>query len=181
MNYVIMGIDRIGKDTFVKNCLGPTYTAVHLSKPPKDVDPLTFTKAEYVDYFNSLKHGNNLVYNRGHIDEFIYGPIYRKVSTDWLKDLEYQYKTVLNNTTFILLYTTDFSIIKDDGQSLDFARKEEEQILFFKYMSESKVPNKMYIQVNNGNQFRDSKELYDELKLKEQERFADFIFDAKHS
>ena len=72
MNYVVMGIDRIGKDTFIENNF-PGHKKIHLTKPPKDVDPLIFSKTEYCDYFCNLMKNDNLVYNRGHIDEFRYG------------------------------------------------------------------------------------------------------------
>ena len=90
MNYVVMGIDRIGKDTFIENNF-PTHKKIHLTKPPKDVDPLTFSKSEYCDYFVNLMKNDNLVYNRGHIDEFVYAPIYRKYSTHWLTIMEEEF------------------------------------------------------------------------------------------
>ena len=65
-----MGIDRIGKNTFIEKVLKdlePELTEIHLSKPPAGVDPLMFTKAEYAEYFMELKKKNHLVYNRGHI------------------------------------------------------------------------------------------------------------------
>ena len=52
MNYVVMGIDRIGKDTFIEYNF-PDYRKIHLTKPPKGVDPLLFSKTEYCDYFTN--------------------------------------------------------------------------------------------------------------------------------
>ena len=71
-----MGIDRIGKDTFIENNF-PGHKKIHLTKPPEGVDPLVFSKTEYRDYFCNLAKNDGLVYNRGHIDEFVYAPIYR--------------------------------------------------------------------------------------------------------
>ena len=144
MNYVVMGIDRIGKNTFIQKCL-PGYKEIHLSKPPADVDPLTWTKAEYADYFMTLKNSEGLVYNRGHIDEFVYGPIYRKVPTYWLKIYEQEVKDDLDNTCFVLLLSKNFSVMQDDGQSLDYSRREEEQNLFIKHFDESPFKHKVKI------------------------------------
>ena len=65
MNFVVMGIDRIGKNTFIENVLktfDPDLKEIHLSKPPADVDPLMYTKAEYAEYFMELKKNNHRTY-----------------------------------------------------------------------------------------------------------------------
>ena len=153
MNYVVMGIDRIGKDTFIENNF-PSHKKIHLTKPPKDVDPLIFSKTEYCDYFCNLMKNDNLVYNRGHIDEFVYAPIYRKYSTFWLTIMEEEFAQSVANTVFILLYTDNFDMMVDDGLSHDFNRKEEEQELFHKYFDQSKMINKIKIKVNDGKMYR---------------------------
>lgn len=164
MNYVVMGIDRIGKDTFIENNF-PTHKKIHLTKPPKDVDPLTFSKSEYCDYFINLARNDNLVYNRGHIDEFVYAPIYRKYSTHWLTIMEKEFAQAVANTVFILLYTDNFDMMVDDGLSHDFNRKEEEQALFHKYFDESKMINKVKIKVNDGNKYRNPDDIRNDLGL----------------
>lgn len=161
MNYVIMGIDRIGKDTFIKNCL-PDYEEIHLSKPPQGVDALMWTKAEYSDYFLDLKKSSGKVYNRGHIDEFVYGPIYRKVSTYWLKIYEQEYANDLNNTCFILLLSKNFDVMQDDGQSLDYSKRAEEQSLFEKHFDESPFKNKIKIYTIDENGYRDPKDILED-------------------
>lgn len=164
MNYVVMGIDRIGKDTFIENNF-PTHKKIHLTKPPKDVDPLEFSKMEYCDYFVNLMKNDNLVYNRGHIDEFVYAPIYRKYSTYWLTTMEEEFAQSVANTVFILLYTDNFDMMVDDGLSHDFNRKEEEQALFHKYFDESKMINKIKIKVNDGNKYRNPDDIRNDLGL----------------
>lgn len=164
MNYVVMGIDRIGKDTFIENNF-PTHKKIHLTKPPKDVDPLEFSKMEYCDYFVNLMKNDNLVYNRGHIDEFVYAPIYRKYSTQWLTIMEEEFAQAVANTVFILLYTDNFDMMVDDGLSHDFNRKEEEQALFHKYFDESKMINKIKIKVNDGNKYRNPEDIRNDLGL----------------
>lgn len=167
MNYVVMGIDRIGKDTFINNNFS-FCKKIHLTKPPADVDPLLFSKSEYCEYFLNLKKSNNIVYNRGHIDEFVYAPLYRNYSTYYLNIMEEEFAQEVISTVFILLYTDNFDMIIDDGLSLDFSRKEEEQNLFIKYFNNSKMINKIMIKVNNGNKFKNQESISNEFgnKLK---------------
>lgn len=161
MNYVIMGIDRIGKDSFINNNLNYC-NITHLTKPPKNQDPLLFSKNQYLNYFINLKNNNNIVYNRGHIDEFVYAPLYRNYSTNYLTIMEQEFKFDVQSTAFILLYTTNFDIIIDDGLSLDFNRKEEEQERFLHFLNSSEMINKFSIQVNNGNKFKNHESISNE-------------------
>lgn len=158
MNYVVMGIDRIGKNTFIQTCLSG-FEEIHLSKPPKDVDPLIWTKAEYADYFIDLKRSDNKVYNRGHIDEFVYGPIYRKVPTYWLKIYEQEFAPDLDNTCFVLLLSKNFDVMEDDGLSLDYSKRKEEQDLFEKHFDESPFKNKVKIYTIDENGYRSKEDI----------------------
>ena len=163
-----MGIDRIGKNTFIETCL-PGYKEIHLTKPPADVDPLMFSKAEYMEYFMTLKKSDHVVYNRGHIDEFVYAPRYRHYPTYWLTIMEEEMADDVANTVFVLLYTDDFSFIKDDGNSLDFNRKEEEQEDFIKFFNSSRMLKKIMIRVNDGKNYRDKQSIKQEFETKVKE------------
>lgn len=151
MNFVVTGIDRIGKNTFIERVLNG-YKQIHLNKPPKDKDPLTWSKSQYLDYFMTLAYQDHVVFNRGHWDELIYAPRYRDYNPNYVRIMEDEYRDELKNTIFILLYTTDFSIMQDDGLSHDFNRRQEEQEDFIKKFQESKL-NKMMIQVNEGDHY----------------------------
>ena len=157
MNFVVMGIDRIGKNTFIEKILkdfDPNLKEIHLSKPPADVDPLMFTKAEYAEYFMELKKKDHLCYNRGHIDEFVYGPLYREQNTYWLKIYEEELWDDVQNTVFILLISENFNVMEDDGNSLDYSRRQEEQDLFIKHFQESPMTNKIIIRTIDRNGYR---------------------------
>lgn len=151
MNFVVTGIDRIGKNTFIERVLNG-YKQIHLNKPPKDKDPLTWSKSQYLDYFMTLAYQDHVVFNRGHWDELIYAPRYRDYNPNYVRIMEDEYRDELKNTIFILLYTTDFNIMQDDGLSHDFNRRQEEQEDFIKKFQESKL-NKMMIQVNEGDHY----------------------------
>lgn len=166
MNFVVMGIDRIGKNTFIEKVLkdlDPELTEIHLSKPPADVDPLMFTKAEYAEYFMELKKKNHLVYNRGHIDEFVYGPLYREQNTYWLKIYEDEMWEEMKNTVFILLISENFNVMEDDGNSLDYSRRHEEQDLFLRYFQESPMQNKIIVKTIDKNGYRNISSIKEDL------------------
>lgn len=157
MNYVVMGIDRVGKNTFVDKVLrdlDPDIQEIHLSKPPENVDPLMFTKAEYSEYFMKLKDNDHLVYNRGHIDEFVYGPLYREQDTYWLKIFEQEMSDSMDRTVFILLVSDNVNVMEDDGNSLDYSRRQEEQDLFIRNFQESPMKNKVIIRTIDRNGYR---------------------------
>ncbi|MCF0117756.1 MAG: hypothetical protein HUJ61_06905 [Bacilli bacterium] len=161
MNYVIMGIDRIGKDTFIKNNLS-FCKSTHLTKPPANIDPFEFSKQQYKDYFINLQTSDNCVYNRGHIDEYVYTSLYRYYSVDYINDLENEFKDKVFSTVFLLLYTDNFDILIDDGKSFDFNKKEDEQKLFIKYFIESKMYNKIMIKVNDKDKYKSYEKISDE-------------------
>jgi hypothetical protein len=51
----------------------------------------------------------------------------------------------------VLLITSDFGFIQDDGKSFDFNKKEEEQARFIKAFNESTIKDKVLVDVSNGN------------------------------
>lgn len=54
------------------------------------------------------------------------------------------------NTQLILLTTSDWSFIKDDGESFDFSKKEEEQNDFIAAFNKSILPKKIIDVSTNG-------------------------------
>lgn len=152
MNFVVYGIDRIGKNTFIRNNL-KDHTLIELTKPPKGVDPLEYSKAEYLDYFMRLKYEDNLVFSRGHVDEYVYAPKYRSYSTNYLTEMENKFiNDVSKNLINIMLYTTNFDFLQDDGLSLDYTRRQEEQEDFFNLIP--KQYKTIYIKVNDFDSYK---------------------------
>ena len=157
LNVIVEGIDRIGKDTFIERLHDETgYQIVHSGKP-KEIRAFDYSCKKYQEeyfkfWFSVMKDSKpGFIFNRFHLGEFVYSPLYRGYEPgEYLYELE---KTVLDKTVLVLLYTTDFSIITDDGESFDFTKKEQEQKMFIDTFRQSNLP-KIMIQVNNGNKFR---------------------------
>lgn len=158
MKYIIEGIDRLGKSTLVKNMLNELgyHQVIHLAKPKiiekytkESGDPLQrFQYEQYINYFEMLRAPNlNLIFDRGHLGEAVYSPIYRGYSGDYVFKEEY---TVSSDVRLILLTTSDFSFLKDDGGGHNWANKEKEQDRFIDAFNKSTIKNKVLIDVSNG-------------------------------
>jgi len=95
------------------------------------------------------------IMDRSHIGENVYAHRYRNYSGEYVFDLEQNLRTrdndcFSNSTLLVLLTTTSFEFIKDDGLSFDFTKKEEEQIDFIKSFERSIIKHKLMIDVHDG-------------------------------
>ena len=161
MRLCIEGIDRLGKGTLINGILknfGP-HPIVHCTAPPKDIkDPAKYQEEFYYRAFDILDNSPHVIFDRFHLGEFVYGPIYRNVTNlDYLMKLEIG---VPINTILILLYTTDTSFLQDDGKSIDYEKRDLEQQEYIKAFDNSTIFLKKMIQVNAGNQYRPASEIF---------------------
>ena len=159
---LIDGIDRTGKSSLIEAIMQHYgyFLKIHYSKPSQlqcyDNSLETYQKSLFGNMFNMLKTKDlKLVFDRSHLGETIYAPLYRKYSGDYVFDMENELRndipyTIDSDVMLVLLYTTDFSILKDDGLSFDFNRKEEEQAIFLEAFNKSTLP-KIKVDVSDGN------------------------------
>jgi thymidylate kinase len=165
MRCIICGIDRTGKSTFIKNILrhyGP-HLVIHSSSPPKDIEyPHQYQKEYYHKFFDALSSNTDIIFDRGHLDEYVYGPLYRGQSDlSYIKELE---STSPLNTILVFLHTTDVSFLKDDGKSIDYTKRELEQTQLQEAFDKSLIIKKISIKVNNGSSYRSTMEIFNEFK-----------------
>ena len=187
MNYIIEGCDRLGKDTFIetlKNKFG-YFTIIHHSKPVFcefykhriEKNPLPYKNSELFLYqlesFNAsmalLKFAETskqkFILNRSWLGEAVYAPRYRGYSGDYIFDLEKNAGLdKIKNTKLILLVTSNWSHIQDDGQSFDFSAKEEEQEDFIKAIQRSIFSKRQIIDICRKDGTRKTpQELFEEI------------------
>ena len=184
-SFVIEGIDRLGKSTLINNIEQAKGHALkfHYEKPKKldiyDSDLREYQRKSFINGFKLLFNNNLLhvpivqnplvIFDRFHLGECVYSPMYRKYDGDYVFDLE-QHFNLKNEgyprTKLILLTTSDFSFIEDDGESFDFSKKEDEQNEFIRAFKKSTFKNKVMIDISNGaGGFKDQYEIL-ELALK---------------
>jgi len=140
---IIEGTDNVGKDTqqdlIIKNISEHVFHKLHYSALPFKDDKekhATYSKELYESMFllmmkSKLAHQKgdtdiNLIFNRSHLGETVYSPLYRGYSGDYVFDIEKKYTKALREDLYLITLTNDpHTILKrDDGKS--FYGNEEE-------------------------------------------------------
>jgi thymidylate kinase len=155
--FLIEGIDRLGKSTLIEGLLQELgyHLVVHYEKPKKlkalagFKDPLLTYQVElYSQMFQMIKARMPVIFDRAHLGELVYAPMYRKYDTDYV--LQFEKLTDTRSARLVLLTTSDFSFLQDDGLSIDFSKKEEEQAKFIEAFNSSSIQDKVLVDVSNG-------------------------------
>ncbi|MEM2159353.1 MAG: hypothetical protein QXN55_00150 [Candidatus Nitrosotenuis sp.] len=173
-HYIIEGCDRLSKSTLVQNIqkkFGP-HIVVHFAKPLKaeNLSDNLF-QYQYVSFeqgFNLLeKHHPSevpIIFDRFHLGEFVYAPRYRGYPGDYIFSLEvFHCAELLTNVKLVLLTTSNWDLITDDGESHDFSKKEEEQFDFIEAFNKSSFQNKIIVNIADGNSWKSPNQILDEV------------------
>lgn len=168
-NFIIEGLDRLGKDTLIKNIQHKTgYKMVcHRSKPlaldcyrKENNSLLRFQHECFVNDMRLLWMSEDtsafdgVIFNRSWLGEFVYAPMYRGYSAEYIFDYENAYSLEKLKQTTLVLLTEDFSKSKhfvDDGLSFDISKRVEEQNSFELAFERSRIPCKKKISVTADN------------------------------
>lgn len=168
MKIIIEGVDRLGKSSLIEGLLNKLgyHIVLHYQKPLKlecyNNDLKKYQYESFKHGFNLLKSNECVIMDRFHLGEVVYSPRYRSYDGSYVYSME-DLSTKIN---LILLTTSDFSFISDDGESFDFSRKEEEQDSFIEAFYKSNIINKFIIKVNDGNKFRSKDEVLSDVLSK---------------
>jgi thymidylate kinase len=158
--FLIEGVDRMGKSTLIQGLLDKLgyHLVVHYDKPKKlqvyleedeQLALYCYQHALYTDMFDLIAADHHLIFDRAHLGEMVYAPMYRKYSGEYVLDMEREHAKNTTNARLVLLTTSDFSFIKDDGQSFDFSKKEAEQEKFVAAFARSQIKDKVFVDVSN--------------------------------
>jgi len=159
--FLIDGIDRLGKSTLIENLLNELgyHLVVHYGKPKKltayqpkhlhdDSPERKYQEACNKEMFYMINAGIKVIFDRTHLGEMVYAPLYRKYRGDYI--YEYEKNADTDHTRLILLTTSDFDICVDDGESFNFDNKVREQQSFLRAFCQSSIQDKVIIDVNDG-------------------------------
>ena len=162
---IFEGIDNVGKSTVIKRILDRVgyHPVIHFDKP-------VFLEryAEFGD--KALKHYQThsfecllkmmseltcrCIFDRSHIGEMVYAK-YRKYDGSYVYELEEKFlgmgSSFCLNSRIVLLYTSNFDLLQDDGECFNFAAKEQEQEEFFKAVNRSRINLKQAVDIHDGN------------------------------
>jgi len=165
---IIEGTDNVGKDTqqnlIIEKMNEYVFHKLHYSSLPFKDDKekhATYSKELYESMFllmmkSKLAHQKgdtdiNLIFNRSHLGETVYSPLYRGYSGDYVFDIEKKYTKALRENLYLITLTNNpHTILKrDDGKSF-YGNEEEvkaEVDGFMRAHKLSTIKNKLHIDV----------------------------------
>jgi hypothetical protein len=175
---LVEGIDRLGKDTLLRGIQDRHgfHLVLRYEKPPilecyareaSDSPQRRYQKASFRTLIEilCLEGDINILCNRSHLGEFVYAPIYRQYSGEYVFDLEREFRLNEKSDVRLVLLTENFERSRhfvDDGKSLGAAEKRPvEQELFIEAFERSVISDKRVVCVTNPDSgaFRDSVEI----------------------
>lgn len=166
-NYIIEGLDRLGKSSLIEGIQHKEgfHTVIHYSKPQRLEAYVKVKEEEGLEHSPEFLYQHDgfiamfellgslmetpLIFDRAHLGECVYAPMYRGYSGEYVFALEEEYMVEEFDDTRLILLVEDFSKSKhfvDDGLSLGSAEKREaEQKLFVEAFNKSNFPDKRII------------------------------------
>jgi thymidylate kinase len=169
--FIIEGLDRLGKSTLIQGIRDELgyYEVIHFNKPQRlaiydgkattegEVNKLqSFYYYQYTSFENMMllmRSNANIIFDRAHLGEVVYSPLYRNYSGDYVFELEKQYSIGDLETVRLILLVEDFDKAKhfvDDGNSLGPTEKRfEEQERFISAFHRSLIKDKRIICVTD--------------------------------
>ena len=184
--YGIEGLDRLGKSALIEGIRQRQgyYEVIHFGKPQKlnayigALSPfgMIIPATRYPDYvyqresfINSMlmaKSGARIIFDRWHLGEAVYSPMYRAYSGDYVFALEKALNLQDVGEIRLILLTENFDIsrhFESDGNSFDDKKRREEQALFIEAFNKSVIRDKKIICVTAADgSFRPKEEILDE-------------------
>jgi hypothetical protein len=151
--------------------LDPWFVPIQ-SLPEEDIARRLYQEDTNRNMFELMETEVPIIFDRTHLGEMVYAPLYRKYDGGYIYDIEEQFIkskpfTAEDSVRLILLTTSNFDMLVDDGLSFDPSKKEEEQNLFIEAFNRSKLTNKVIVDVHNGKGgYRDYEEIYSEAVYK---------------
>jgi thymidylate kinase len=161
MIIIFEGPDRTGKDTqiqllqshFVK--VDHMFHVLHYSgfKGVTNKKAFQFSKAYYQSMFEMLNHLDcyyNLILNRSHLGEYVYGQMYRGYSGNYVFNIEKDFMDMMADMYLFVFFDKPENLIKrDDDNSFttDIAKKTEEIERFQEAFKKSHIKNKYLIEI----------------------------------
>jgi hypothetical protein len=164
--FLVEGIDRVGKDHLIGRILDLLgyYHVIHYEKPKQlsfyaRTSGANALKAYQEDSFRTMfsilrdASAARVVCNRAHLGEYVYAPMYRQYSGEYVFDLEREFAVDKQLATRLILLTEDFersTHFLDDGQSLGGTdQRKAEQELFLEAFALSIITDKRVVSITD--------------------------------
>lgn len=179
---IVEGLDRCGKDTLIQRLMAdhPHFIRSHFGFPKGNTNEekheyqvrsfgqeFAIQKAIRQTYGAHYFSDGLYVWNRSHIGECVYGPMYRGTDSNWIFDMEKFHFEDDDEVYLVYLHADiEFLLKQDDGKSFttDIEKKRTEARLFETAVDHSTIKNKLKIKVNHGDHYTDSEAIYTVVK-----------------
>ena len=173
MVYMFSGPDRTGKDTQIVNLKkyleeqGKLVHVLHYSAIKGD-NIEARSNMYYHEMFKIIKfavyNDINLILNRAHDGEVVYGPIYRNYDGKYIYEIEESFGNRVLNQCILFVFTADPSelIKRDDGLSFttEVEKKKIEIDKFVEFYNDTHIKNKLLINITG----KGIDEVFEEIK-----------------
>lgn len=159
MIYVVEGIDRCGKTSFIdilrSKITNPKILVIHSAKPPKNVDPKSWS-IEYYDQLISRaiflsEEGFDVILDRAWLGEMVYGPIYRNtnISLNRIEEQLFSFEDIFK--LFLFIDSPENALSREDGNSISdkIEHKRQEIESFINAFNGSTVLDKTLVDWSN--------------------------------
>lgn len=126
MIVIVEGMDRCGKDTLIKHLRSkvlkrPKTTMMHCVSPPKPVG-YNWALTHYTELLSQVRKmsddGWDIILNRSHLGEDVYGPLFRKKKAEWVYTLDLQFLQGNDVMLVTLVDDPEKVLEREDGESL---------------------------------------------------------------
>ena len=127
----------------------------------------SYFKNLYVEYFELIESNEyDLLFDRFHLGESVYSPLYRNYSGDYVFELEQIIQNCNEVYLIVLIDEAKNLLNREDGNSftIELEKKQQEIDLFIEAFKKSSIKNKILININNKNQQQVFKEIKDFIK-----------------
>ncbi len=148
---IIEGPDNVSKSTVINNIIKEyqqNFLYLHYyANPTKKVK---WGKEQYNTMFDTFHLNKYVIADRAHGGEVVYPALYHGYNGNYVYDIEKKYNTK-SILLFVLIDEPENLIARDDGLSLstDLDMKKKEIELFKDFYENTKIENKMIININN--------------------------------
>lgn len=142
----------------------------HLSK--ENIARLLYQYEANATMFGLIQTDIPLIFDRTHLGEMVYAPLYRGYNGDYVYEMEQALiddkpYSIETDVRLILLTSSNTDMLVDDGLSFDPTKKAEEQERFKDAFNKSNLKNKVMVDVHNGNGgYRPYKDILEEALYK---------------
>lgn len=127
-----------------------THHAMNIKAKKANVEEAS--KTLYCHYFDKMTEEGHAIYDRMHLGEVVYSPMYKNYNGEYVYGLEEEF--IGNGTQddiflFLLVDTAESISKRDDGDgwSSDLTKMTEERNLFIDAFNKSNIENKMLVEI----------------------------------